>query len=72
MCVPCCCKCLCTKRSNVTFTLCGDDNESDSPSGHVRKKTNDGSAHPGDINKHDAPSGDEGGVKETDPLLKKC
>ena len=54
------------------FTLCGDDNESDSPSGHVRKKTNDGIAHPGDINNHDAPSGDEGGVKETDPLLKKC
>ena len=45
-------------------TLCGDDNESDSPS---RKKINSGN-----INKHDIPSGDEGDAKETDPLIKKC
>lgn len=48
-------------------TLCGDDNESDSPS---HKKTND--AHSDNINKHDTPSGDEGDAKETDPLIKKC
>ena len=48
-------------------TLCGDDNESDSPS---RKKIND--VHSDNINKHDTPSGDEGDVKETDPLIKNC
>ena len=51
-------------------TLCGDNNESDSPSSDVHERIND--THTGDNNEHDTPSDDEGDANERAPLLNNC